>query len=442
MKRLFALMISCAVFLTGCAGNQMAEEVAELQTETIEETETVEQTAQETESVTETESETETETEPKTEPEPETEPEEIDPHSKTYIETLSFTSLNDSDLMRYVEDMVYTDLVNQLDSDDYFVENVEAVYVSKEYLEEVAYNSQENIYFGYKLSEIEEAFQGQEYIFTLGENGQTEVVPFEEYDDTFEKVARNVAIGTGVILLCVTVSVVTGGAGAPAVSMIFAASAKTATTFALSSGVISGVSAGVVEGIQTRDFDSAVKAAALKGSEGFMWGAVTGAVTGGVGETIALKGATMNGLTMNEAATIQKESKYPLDVIKQFSNTEQFEICKEAGLTAKMVDGKTALIRNIDLKFVDEATGMTNLQLMQQGKAAIDPISGLPYELHHIGQKADSTLAILTKAEHMQNGNNKIWHIFGKASEAHAPGNTWNTQRMDFWKGLAAVLEA
>ena len=29
---------------------------------------------------------------------------------------------------------------------------------------------------------------------------------------------------------------------------------------------------------------------------------------------------------MNEAATIQKESKYPLDVIKQFSNTEQFEI--------------------------------------------------------------------------------------------------------------------
>ena len=167
---------------------------------------------------------------------------------------------------------------------------------------------------------------------------------FEEYDDTFDKVIRNVAIGTGVILLCVTVSVVTGGLGAPAASMIFAASAKSATVFALSSGVISGVSAGVVEGLQTHDFDKAIKAAALKGSEGFMWGAVTGAVVGGATEAIALKGATMNGLTMNEAATIQKETKYPLDVIKQFSNMDQYQICKDAGLTAKMVNGKTAIL--------------------------------------------------------------------------------------------------
>ena len=38
--------------------------------------------------------------------------------------------------------------------------------------------------------------------------------------------------GSGVILVCVTVSVVTGGAGAPAVSMIFAASAKSGAIFA------------------------------------------------------------------------------------------------------------------------------------------------------------------------------------------------------------------
>lgn len=366
----------------------------------------------------------------------------VDTSSEEYVNSLCFTSLNDTNLMRYVEDTVYTDLVNQLNSDKYFVENVEAVYISKEYLDELDYNSQENIYFGYKLSELDEAFQGEKYIFTLGENGQTDVVPFEEYDDTYDQVIRNVAIGTGVILLCVTVSVVTGGVGAPAVSMIFAASAKSATAFALSSGVISGVSAGVVEGIETHDFDKALKAAALKGSEGYMWGAITGALTGGASEAIALKGATLNGLTMNEAATIQKESKYPIDVIKQFNNMEQYEICKEVGLTADMVSGKTALIRNIDLNFVDEATGMTNLQLMQQGKAAIDPISGLPYELHHIGQKADSTLAILTKAEHMQNGNNKIWHVFGKASEAHAPGNTWDAQRIDFWKNMATLLGA
>ena len=188
-------------------------------------------------------------------------------------------------------------------------------------------------------------------------------------------------------MIILTVSVVSAGVGAPAVSMIFAASAKSATTFALSSGVISGVSAGVVEGIKTHDFDEAVKAAALKGSEGFMWGACAGAVAGGAGEAIALKGATMNGLTMNEAATIQKESKYPLDVIKQFSSMEQYNICKENGLAAKMVNGKTALIRNIDLDYIaKEAGGKTNYELMLEGKAPFDP-SGVRYELHHIGQE-------------------------------------------------------
>lgn len=200
--------------------------------------------------------------------------------------------------MRYVEDTVYSDLVEQLGSDDYFVENVEAVYISKEYLDELAYHSQENIYFGYKYSELEEAFQGDKFIFTLGENGQTDVVPFEEYDGTYDTVIRNVAIGTGVILLCVTVSVVSAGAGTPAVSMIFAASAKSATTFALSSGVISGVSAGVVEGIQTHDFDKAIKAAALEGSEGFKWGAIEGAIIGGVND--AQDVSALNGADVTE----------------------------------------------------------------------------------------------------------------------------------------------
>ena len=331
---------------------------------------------------------------------------------------------------------VYTDLIDQLDSDEYFIENVESVYISKEYLDELAYNSQENIYFGYKLSELEEAFQGDKFIFTLGENGQTDVVPFEEYDDTFDKAIRNVAIGTGVILVCVTVSAVSAGAGAPAVSLILAASAKTATTFALSSGVISGVSAGVVEGMQSHDFEKAVKAAALKGSEGFMWGAITGAVTGGIGETIALKGATMNGLTMNEAATIQKESKYPLDVIKQMKSIKEYKIYKEAGLTTQMVNGKLALVRKIDLNYVDEATGLTNLERMKRGLAAINPKTGKPYQLHHIGQKSNGTLAILTEEEHLRNAS--ILNTPGMPSQIDR--NAFNKIRKAFWQDLAKSM--
>lgn len=202
---------------------------------------------------------------------------------------VEFASLSDPDLLQYVEDNIYTDLVARFDSDDYIIESVNAVYVSEEYLEEVAYNSQANIYFGYTLEELDAQFQGTRYIFSLGENGETVVEEFAAYDDTYDRVIKNVAIGTGVILVCVTVSVVSGGVGAPAaVSMIFASAAKTGTIYALSSGTISAVAAGTITGIQTGDFEEAKKAAALAGSESFKWGAITGVITGGVSKGVEL----------------------------------------------------------------------------------------------------------------------------------------------------------
>ena len=353
-----------------------------------------------------------------------------------------FSEMSDPNLLRYTEDTIYESLVSALDSEEYFVENVSAIYISQEYIDELAYKSQANIYFGYTLQELAEQFQGKKYVFTLGDDGSTIVTEFEDYDDTYDRALKNVAIGTGVILVCVTVSVVTGGLGAPAVSMIFAASAKTGTIMALSGGAMGCISAGIVTGMQTGDMDEALKAAALAGSEGYKWGAISGAVSGGIGQTIALKGATMNGLTMNEAAAIQRESKYPLDVIKQFKSMEQYEICRDAGLKAVTVNGKTSLVRAIDLDYVDEL-GRTNLQRMKQGLAAIDPNSGVSYELHHIGQKTESTLAILTKAEHMQGGNNAIWHEFGVASEVHSAStqSMWLTQKQTYWKQLAVLME-
>ncbi len=354
-----------------------------------------------------------------------------------YAKTLNFDGLSDENLQRYVKDNIYDELLKELDSDDYFIENIETRYVSKEYVQELEYNSKANIFFGYTLAELEEQFQGKRYVFTLGEDGKTTVVPFEGYDDMFAKVLKNVAIGTGVILICVTVSAVTAGAGAPAVSMIFAASAKTATTMAVSSGIISGVVAGAVEGVKTGDMNSALKASALAGSEGFMFGAITGALVGGAGEAIALKGATANGLTMNQVAAIQKESGYPLDVIKGFKTMDQYNICKEAGLMPQMVDGKMALVRAIDMNYVTES-GLTNAELMASGKAAIDPVTKLPYELHHIGQNMDSTLAILSKAEHMQGGNNAIWHVFGEESQIDRA--LFAKQKAAFWKAMYTML--
>ncbi len=346
-----------------------------------------------------------------------------------------FDGLDDKDLLRYIEDDIYTGLVSDLNSDKYYVENVHAVYVSKEYLEEISYNSQSNIFFGYSLEDIEKVYGDKKYVFTLGENGDTIVAPFEDYDDTYDQIIKNVAIGTGVILVCVTVSVVTAGAGAPAISLIFAASAKTGAIMALSSGALSGVASGVVTGIQTGDMNKAVKAGALAGSEGFKWGAISGAVAGGASEAIALKGATLNGLTMNEAAVIQKETGYPLDVIKQFHSTKEYEVFKNAGLKAEMVNGKAALVRNdIDLSKIDEF-GRTNLQRMQKGLSPLDA-SGKSYELHHIGQETDATLAILTQAEH----DNAALHGFKAISEIDRP--EFAVIRKNFWKTMAKLLES
>lgn len=345
-----------------------------------------------------------------------------------------FKKLSDPALLGYVEDTVYDDLVSDLADQGYFVENVEAIYISKEYLEELDYNSKENVFFGYTLSQLDEQFQGKKYVFTLGDDGKTTVKEFEAYDDTYEKALKRVAIGTGIILLCVTVSVATGGT-APAVSMIFFASAKSATVFALSSGVMSGAASGIVTGIKTKDFDAAMKSAADNGSKGFMWGAVSGALAGGAIEAVGLHGATMNGLTMNEAAEIQRDSKYPLDVIKQMKSMEEYQVYKEAGLTTKMVNGRTALVQDIDLDYVSELGGknVTNLQRMERGLAPIDPATGKAYQLHHIGQKADGTLAVLKEAEHQ--GKASILNTIGKESEIDR--QAFNTVRKAFWKSFA-----
>lgn len=418
MKRILALLLSCTVLLYGCAINQTVDTSSES---------SVVATTEITEPVSET-------TEPTT-AESATPLTTIDTHSEEYIQSLGFTSLSDPELLRYVEDTVYADLVNQLNSDEYFVENVEAVYISKEYLDELAYNSQENIYFGYKLSELDEAFQGEKYIFRLSDTGETEVVPFEEYDDTYDKVIRNVAIGTGVILLCVTVSVVTGGVGAPAVSMIFAASAKGATELAISSAVMSATSAGIIEAYQTHDKEKALKAAALKGSEGFMWGAITGAVTCGLGEGVSLHGATLNGLTMNEAATIQKETKWSLDVIKNIHSVKEAEIYKSANLTPQIVNGKQALVRKIDWDFKWE--GLTNRERVLSGKNPVDA-NGIKIELHHVGQSENTPLAMLSEIEHRHGENNGILH-YKKGESVVDHGPEWSKEVDHFFK---ALLEA
>ena len=350
-----------------------------------------------------------------------------------------FEGLSDPRLAKYMEDAVYAEVIDHIDTKKYVVENVEAVYISKEYLEEAAYNSKSNIYFGYTKDELDKQFSGTKYVFTLGDDGKTTVEKFEPYDDTYDKILLNVAIGTGVILVCVVLTVATEGAGAPAAAAIFAASAK--------SGAIAAASSALIGGIETEDFDESMKAAMLSGSEGLKWGAITGALTGGASEAIALKGATSGGLTMNQVAQIQKESKYPLDLIKQFKSMDEFNIYfNEAKLTTGMINGRTALLPKDTLNskgFLNfkskqpDGTEITNLQRMLNGNAPIDPATNKALQLHHIGQKADGTLAVLTESQHQ--GNSQILNIAGKSSEIDRAA--FAKTREEFWKSAGKLLQ-
>ena len=415
MKRFLALWLVIVLCFTGCTMNSKG--TSEIVT-------TVQETVAETSDVTETqESETE---------------ETTFSNSTTATEAQNnYTSLNDPELLQYVKDTVYTDVVEGLNNEKYFVENVDTVYVSKEYIDELSYNSQENVYFGYTLSDITSEWGNTKYIFTVDENGQTTVQAFEEYDDTYDEAIRNVAIGTGVILVCVTVSVVTGGVGtAPAISMIFAASAKTGAAMALSSGVIGGAATAITCGIEGKSLDDTLKETTLSASEGFMWGAIGGAIAGGAGEAIALNGATLNGLTMNEAAQIQKESKYPLDLIKSMHSMEEYEVYKNAGVKSIMLNGESMLIRKgLDITSVVDEMGRTNLKRMQKGIPALDK-DGYAYELHHIGQRNDSPLAILTRKEH----KNAALH-WNKNTDNPSGQSGWNSQKKKFWEAIAKMIE-
>ena len=284
-----------------------------------------------------------------------------------------------------------------------------------------------------------------------------------------------------------TVSVVSGGVGAPAVSMIFAASAKTGTIFALSSGAISTVFAGATKYMETGDLEESLKTGALAGSESFKWGAISGSLIGGGSELIMLKAAAKGGLTLNEVATILQDHNlpanflkqihsmdeyyellaladqgglaieelatvcmttgYPLEVVRMFKNVGESTVYfEQAGLYAQTINGEMCLVRSIDLTYQSELAGqtVTNLERMRMGYAAIDPVTGQPFQLHHIGQAVDSPLAILTPFEHTGGGNNLILHDVnieaGQGVHSLISNAEWTAQKIEFWQAFAEWL--
>ena len=192
----------------------------------------------------------------------------------------------------------------------------------------------------------------------------------------------------------------------------------------------------ITTGYQTSDFEQALEQGMYAAGEGFKWGAIAGTIVGGTSEGVALYGAAkQTNFTINQYAKIQQETGYPLDVIKEFHNMKEYQVFKDANLKSTMVGNKSALVKtDIDLMKVD-AKGRTNLDRMSNGLAPLDS-EGSSYELHHVGQRREGTLAILSKHEH----DHPALHGFLERTEAHAAGTNWDAERQAFWKAYAEML--
>ena len=237
----------------------------------------------------------------------ETETATADTSSEPEKEIPSFTGLSDPELLTYLEDDIYSTLESQFSSDDYIIENISTSYLSKEHLSELEYNSKENIFFGYTLSDLEAEFNGTRYIFTLGEDGSTVVTELETLeDDTYSRILKNVAIGEGVIFITATVTALAPHLGVPAtVAYTLAVSAKTALSVAKSTAFACGLTQALITGYQTGDVKKAIKSAALGASNGFKWGAISGAVVGGIGE-----GTRIHKILHNKDLTFFQKSEH------------------------------------------------------------------------------------------------------------------------------------
>ena len=183
MKRIMALMLAASLTLTVCTLNEAAEQATRVSEDNsiediiVSDTELNEQIDMDAGFLN---SET---SDAKTEDQIETVSDTAD-YQKIEDQKIADENLELSDerLQQYLKDKIYLEAIENLDNDEYVVDSIETTYYSKEYIENLAYNSQENLYFGFTQAELDQQFAGKKYVFTLGDDGKTTVTEVEAYE--------------------------------------------------------------------------------------------------------------------------------------------------------------------------------------------------------------------------------------------------------------------
>lgn len=143
------------------------------------------------------------------------------------------------------------------------------------------------------------------------------------------------------------------------------------------------------------------------------------------------------GLSEEQKEKLGELSGWSDEIFDVISSWEEAEIYVKAGLKEVEINGKKCLIRDdIDLSQADE-DGITNREKMERGRPPITK-DGENIELHHIGQKQNSSLAELTMEQHRGIGNDIILH--DKTKETEIDRNEFGKERREHWKDRVNVM--
>ena len=146
-------------------------------------------------------------------------------------------------------------------------------------------------------------------------------------------------------------------------------------------------------------------------------------------------------LTSEQRGQIESETHWSSEIVDNIRSVDEYEkVYKPADLHEEKVDGRTCLVKNIDMDYVSPKTGLTNREAMAKGMSPCDAKTGERLELHHMGQNYDAPLAELCENSEHGDGNDKILHDKNVESWRNDPqlkNQYQNVDRPNHWKERA-----
>ena len=137
---------------------------------------------------------------------------------------------------------------------------------------------------------------------------------------------------------------------------------------------------------------------------------------------------------------IKETSNYSENINEFIRNPMELKVYENANLQEGIVNDRVVLKTDEINPSLTDSMNRTNIDRMNKGLSPIDEI-GNSYNLHHIGQKANSPLAELSQSEH--NIYDSVLHDKTIKTEIHSDNSevNWSKERSDHWKARAQEIE-